>query len=137
MQPSVLDIGYLGAAPRTFTFSTREHDLCRNMLRRVYGKDGNKAYKDVQITVRWFSFKNFVEDIRTLPGYDKWVLSDNYFLDKDILSTRLGFKLYSPQTCHFITAKANQDEMNWGKQLRAAFKKAVDIRELCEIEQDA
>lgn len=137
MQPCALGVGYMGDDPRNFTYSQREYALWKNMLRRVFDKNAHSSYKNVQISYRWFSFKNFVEDIRSLPGYDKWVLNDGYVLDKDILSTRLGFKLYSPQTCHFITAKENNEAARWHQQLKAAFKKAVDIRTLCNIEQDA
>ncbi|HGE6931436.1 TPA: hypothetical protein ACGCAO_003933 [Enterobacter cloacae] len=127
MEPHLWGVGYLGASPDSFFFLQREYKLWNDLLFRV---TNNKSYKDVIVCSRWYCFKSFVEDVRSLPNYDKWVSEKGWQIDKDELSKRLGFAVYSPQTCQFITAEANNELMQWSRKLKAAFNKAVDIREL-------
>ncbi|KFC01068.1 hypothetical protein GTGU_03585 [Trabulsiella guamensis ATCC 49490] len=131
MEPHVRGVGYWGANPKSFSYTKKEHTLWYNLISRVYGDNPrNKSYHTVQVTCRWYCFKNFVEDIRKLDGYDKWCEPDSdYQLDKDELSKRLGFKLYSTQTCRFISSAENLELSLWDKTLRKLFDKAVDIRE--------
>jgi len=130
MEPDVYGVGYWGADPKTLTYSKREYALWNRLLARVYGGyKQNASYKDVIVCARWFCFKHFLEDIRTLNGYDKWCeQGSDYQLDKDELSKRLGFKVYSPQTCQFISAEKNLEMCAWDKITKKLLRKAVDIR---------
>ena len=94
----------------------RIYGLWFGMLRRCYdykqhNRKRGKSYSDVIVCDRWFYLKNFVEDIQKLDGYDKWAESDTMSLDKDIYAQEVS-KIYSPQTCCFVTDKENMQEMN-------------------------
>lgn len=94
----------------------RIYTLWFGMLRRCYDykqheRKRGKSYSDVIVCDRWFYLKNFVEDIQKLDGYDKWAESDTMSLDKDIYAQEVT-KIYSPQTCCFVTNKENIQEMN-------------------------
>lgn len=94
----------------------RIYSLWFGMLRRCYdykqhNRKRGKSYSNVIVCERWFYLKNFVEDIQKLKGYDKWVESGTMSLDKDIYAQEVT-RIYSPQTCCFVTNKENIQEMN-------------------------
>ena len=94
----------------------RIYALWFGMLRRCYdyqqhGRKKGKTYSNVVVCDRWFYLKNFVEDIQKLEGYEEWVEKDSMSLDKDILAQEVT-KIYSPQTCKFVSQKENMQEMN-------------------------
>lgn len=91
--------GFLGNAKG---YSDKERVLWKNMLFRV--KD-HENYKDASVCDRWLCLENFLEDIRSMEGYAKW-LEGGYDLDKDIKYK--GNKVYSKQTCMFVPRKENQ-----------------------------
>ena len=82
----------------------------RAIADRCYGNQtgNNKVYKGCQVCEEWYQFENFA----------KW-FNENYYqienetmeLDKDIFGNG---KLYSPQTCVFITHKLN----SWFTRIR-------------------
>ena len=85
----------------------RVYALWHNMLQRVAEND---MYCNVSICDRWACFANFLEDLPSIKGYDEWVGSDipyEYVLDKDILQQHTPYKVYSPQTCCFVTLQEN------------------------------
>lgn len=106
-QPSVLGRGII--FPGASVDFKREYYLWLDMMCRCYTenpKDKNvRKYKDVEVHERWWTLKNFIQDIPKLPGYEKWIRGENVHLDKDLLSQ--GNKLYSASTCHFIDAISN------------------------------
>jgi hypothetical protein len=71
------------------------------MLRRCYGKkelERNKTYSEVAVCEEWKTFSNF----------RAWMEKQDHTgleLDKDLLCS--GVKLYSPETCCFISHKLN------------------------------
>ena len=73
-----------------------------NMLYRCYsGK--YPTYKDVTVCDEWKTFSNF----KTWMMKQEMKCSDisNRQLDKDVLVP--GNKVYSPETCHFVTREVN------------------------------
>ena len=68
-----------------------------------------ETYKDIEIDKRWLYLSNFAHDIKELPGYNEWLTDRDYQLDKDIKIS--GSKIYSRDTCMFVTRKENMDEM--------------------------
>ena len=91
----------------------RIHRLWSNMLRRCYSEKYHKekpSYIGVQVCERWLKLSNFVQDIINLENYDLWLENKiPYELDKDIISESKGLenKIYSPETCQFITREEN------------------------------
>ena len=74
-----------------------------NMLRRCYDlkyQDKNPRYKGCTVCDHWLLFSNFT----------KWMCAQDWAgkeLDKDIKGDLLGNKIYSPNTCLFVTHKIN------------------------------
>lgn len=117
---TVYGVGYLDTdikiPMRGNSIIRRAYDLWANMLKRCYG--GYKTcYEGCTVDVRWHSFKNFLNSIQELEGYDKWERGENMHLDKDIKVK--GNKVYSADTCMFVTAHDNvEDQLNrrWHKE---------------------
>ena len=84
------------------------------MIARCYNQN-HKAYKSygkkgVTVCRRWLLFENFLNDIKYLPNYDKFLQYPNiYELDKDYLQQNIPIenRIYSPETCMFITKADN------------------------------
>lgn len=84
------------------------YGIWKQMLARCYNENhaSYRSYggKGVTVSPRWHSYKNFCEDMKGLPFYDKWLESpDKWELDKDYLSG----KVYSRNTCLFIRKSFN------------------------------
>lgn len=80
-----------------------------DMQRRVFTR---ASYKDVTICDRWRYFSNFLEDIKSLPGYEDWKNNNEplkYSFDKDV--RRPDSRMYSPETCMFILERLNNKEV--------------------------
>lgn len=117
--PTVYGVGYIGS---TLVVPQRGHplrnmyDLWANMLKRCYG-NVEASYKDCTVDSRWHSFTNFVNTLPNIPGFQDWAAGANLHLDKDMRVP--GNRVYSMDTCAFITESANlQDASNrrWAKR---------------------
>jgi hypothetical protein len=90
----------------------RIYDMWKAMLARTTEKYWDKypCYTGTTVDDRWRILSNFVNDIKELDGYDKWIISSGkrMMLDKDTIIN--GNKHYSKDTCCFIThAESNRD----------------------------
>lgn len=111
--------GGVNDMPSGFTktpLGKRVYGLWFDMLRRCYdykqlGKKRGRSYSNVIVCDRWFYLKNFYEDIQKLEGYSEWLEKESMSLDKDIIAQEVT-KIYSPQTCKFVTQTENIQEMN-------------------------
>lgn len=97
-------------------YGKRIYTLWYDMLRRCYdetqlARKRGRSYANVVVCDRWLYLRNFVADIGKLDGYDKWLIGNSMALDKDI-SVQVATKVYSPNTCKFVTAEENIKEMN-------------------------
>lgn len=97
------------------TCSKKVYNLWFNMLRRCYDttqheRNKGKAYADCSVCEDWKKLSCFERDIKTLPNYDKWEVSSDYVLDKDII--KQGNKIYSKETCSFVTKSESIKDMN-------------------------
>lgn len=97
-------------------FGKRVYTLWFDMLRRCYdetqlARKRGKSYANVIVCDRWLYLRNFAEDISKLDGYHEWLLGGSMALDKD-MAVQIATKVYSPNTCKFVTAADNTREMN-------------------------
>jgi hypothetical protein len=116
--PCVCGVGYMGSIKHANNISN--HYLYKrwyNMLRRCYDKN-NEDYKyyggkGVFVHDKWFNFSNFANDCKGLNGYNKTkIINNDLVLDKDFYyiankELRNSSKVYSRETCRFITQKRN------------------------------
>ena len=87
------------------------------MIDRCYNKNSNAYEKygaiGVRVCDRWLCYEYFVQDLPKIPNYDLWKRYPKiYRLDKDILQNRADNKVYSPETCMFISSRDNTIEMH-------------------------
>lgn len=117
--PSVYGVGYLDCDLRIPSRDSgsevrRIYDLWANMIKRCYG-NYKCTYVGVSVDPRWHSFKNFLNCVPELKGYGEWLKDSSMHLDKDIIDPTC--KVYSKDTCQFVTAAANVSESSnrrWG-----------------------
>lgn len=121
---TVYGVGYIGSEikipeRKSKSVIRRIYDLWANMLKRCYGGyAGNESYKDCSVDVRWHSFTNFLNSIQQVEGYEYWEQHPNerICLDKD--NKIKGSKVYSLDTCRFLTNEENVREgsfRRWGR----------------------
>ena len=117
--PSILGVACIGlAASRDMTHTkskpSREYNMWKHMIYRVYDPNNDMYYTygaiGVSICKRWHCFEYFLQDLPALDNYQLW--KDNpglYQLDKDLKQQHipLGQRVYSPQTCMFVTNQQN------------------------------
>lgn len=98
--PTVYGIGFLGEGK--YRSRTKVYAVWTSMLRRCYAKELHEKYPTyIGCTVceEWHNFQKFGEwfDANYVEGYE---------LDKDIKVK--GNKVYSPDTCLFVSPDANK-----------------------------
>ena len=121
---SVCGVGCLGlmsdgTRPRTKINGkrTREYEVWKSMLNRCYSEKSlkrNPTYKDCYVCDRWLCFANFLEDLPLIEGYELWRDNPNQriSLDKDLKQQGIKNKVYSLETCCFISSSDNNKERN-------------------------
>lgn len=101
---SVYNIGFIGVGEYKAHIKrkpTKAYDSWIGMLRRCYSNKSlakRPTYKDVTVCEEWHNFQNFAEWFEV--NY-----KDGLHLDKDLLSKHE--KIYSPETCCFLTISEN------------------------------
>lgn len=109
--PSVYGVGYYGEFKKV-SYWKQAKQLWQNMLKRCYCEADTKGYFGrVTVDIRWHCFSNFLSDLPHLENFDKWIsgqgdTSMKYNLDKDTIID--GCKVYSKETCRFITEYENK-----------------------------
>lgn len=104
---SLFDVGIIGDIKTRGKYK-KAYTLWRNMLHRCYHSD-NKAYQGV-VTVceRWKTFQYFYEDMCLIEGWDAEAFeSGSLVLDKDIKQRFSKNKIYSVDTCSWVTNSVN------------------------------
>ena len=103
---TVYDVGYIGVGKYNNKDYPKIYRTWSDMLKRCYDPyyiNKHLTYIDAYVCDEWHNFQNFA----------KWY-EENYYecnnermnLDKDILIK--GNKIYSPETCIFVTEKINK-----------------------------
>lgn len=112
--PSAYGIGYMGQGNYNKGNSPKQYSTWRDMLRRCYSENFQlkyPTYKNCAVDERWHNFQNFCEDIVKIEGYEKWIESKYIMtLDKDVKQQNIINKIYSLETCIFITNIENVKE---------------------------
>lgn len=107
LKPSVYGVGFTGDGE----FSTKDRDSHQcwvSMLARCYSKKfiaRNPTYKGCIVCDEWHNFQNFAKWY--YENYPKD--GEKYQLDKDLSCCGERGKLYSPDTCLFVTAQVNSE----------------------------
>jgi hypothetical protein len=117
--PFLYQRGFVGEGEHRVSLkgkTTKIGTLWHNIFSRCYDeelqKTKNSSYKDCEIDIRWWCFQDFCGDIMQLEGYTDWINGTmrEYDIDKD---TKIkGNKIYSKDTCVFITHKENTKKGN-------------------------
>ena len=107
-EPRVCGVGYLGEGiyePSENGIQTNAYKTWYRMFRRCYDTkyhEKEPSYIDCEVCEEWHNFQNFAEwyeqNYYEIPG-------EQMALDKDILVK--GNKIYSPQTCIFVSKNIN------------------------------
>ena len=114
--PCYYGIGCLGEGVKTTDGYTRQYRIWKGMLERCYS-GRYKSYENVTVCERWHCFANFLEDLPLIEGYELWLKNEKqYALDKDIKQQDVQNKVYSLETCMFITVGENVQEMHERKR---------------------
>lgn len=81
----------------------------RNMLRRVYNEEfENTTYISVEIEIPLHYLSYFVEHYKEIEGYDDELFKSGLLtLDKDLKSDDMGNKVYSIETCMWLSREKN------------------------------
>ena len=117
--PSMCGVGCLGLMPdgsKPITrydkgMPTREYNLWGGMIARCYGNyECWNTYEDVTVCERWLIFANFLEDLPLIEGYELWKNNPNTGVSLDKDSKIKGNKIYSLETCKFISKSNNSKE---------------------------
>lgn len=109
MNGTVYGVGTIGVGKYksgTSSKKTRHYSVWMGMMSRCYSEKSHKekpTYKDCLVCDEWLNFQNFA------AWYDENYPDDGdvYDLDKDVRSS--GCKIYSPETCSFISHQKNSE----------------------------
>ena len=119
-KPSIAGVGYLGDGILQKDFK-REYSIWKHMLHRCYNAKSDSYYKYgalcVRVCDRWHCFKNFVEDLPKIDGYDRELfLSGKIQLDKDLKCNEFP-KEYNIYNCTFLTQNENLEISKFQKKV--------------------
>lgn len=109
---SCYGVGYEGVVDKSDPTWKAGKQLWRNMLKRCYCEADARGYfgKGITVDPRWHCLANFLQDIKELQNYDKWVIGKRsgtkFNLDKDLLFP--GCNVYSKETCWFVEESINK-----------------------------
>lgn len=107
MKPIVYGVGFIGIGEfrsRDENRQTKHYDLWHDMLKRCYSDKYHArkpTYKDCTVCDDWHNFQNFCAWFEANKPKSMVGIS----LDKDIKIA--GNKIYSPETCLFVTTSEN------------------------------
>lgn len=84
------------------------YNAWRNMITRCYSGT-RSSYRAVTVCDRWKTFENFYDDAPHIPGWNEQeFLHDRLSLDKDCKQRFLREKVYSPETCMWLSWRDNE-----------------------------
>lgn len=120
---SIHGVGYLGVdrdgiptKPSINGKNTREYECWYNMIARCHSEielERNPTYNKVSICERWYNYSWFLEDLPLIENYELWRDNPNsgITLDKDVKQVGVEHKIYSVETCKFVSRAESSSEM--------------------------
>jgi hypothetical protein len=110
--PKIFGVGCIGNGHKKGNESLYNRWLC--MLTRCYDKSNinyiSYGEKGVEVDSRWHCFEYYLEDVVNIKGFDYDLLEQGLIeLDKDYLQINESGKLYSKDTCIWISPQLNCD----------------------------
>lgn len=121
--PYVYGVGYLGlnddgtkVVTQNGKDDSEEYKTWHRMMERCYSETSlakNPSYLNVKVCERWHCFKNFLEDLPLIEGYDLWKNNPKTYvsLDKDLKQQGKLHKTYNIDGCCFVESKDNAKEV--------------------------
>lgn len=112
LKPTVLGVGFIGDGkyrPTDGKNMTEEYARWSGMLTRCYSSqylDRFPSYKGCTVCEEWHNFQNFAKWYNENHPKD----GKNYEIDKDLSNFGDSGKIYSPETCLFVTPQVNTEE---------------------------
>lgn len=106
---SVFGIGIIGNEKTKINgVNSKEYEAWHDILKRCYSqklKEMRPTYIGVECCKEWLIFENFCKWLRKQDNYEKWLNTEKWAVDKDILIK--WNKVYSPDTCCLVSPEIN------------------------------
>ncbi|WP_034455789.1 hypothetical protein [Buttiauxella noackiae] len=119
-KPTVCGVGYVGEGILVRGEERRKlYMVWRNMIIRLTDKVNFPTYAAVTVDPRWYCFAEFVHDVITLPGYERFMTERDLSLDKDIRNPTSP-KRYCKENCQWISKAENTIQMVREREQRKA-----------------
>lgn len=86
------------------------YSVWHDMINRCYNKNNKRynAYKNVEVCEEWLVFENFYNTCKSVDGFNEKTFLDGLIvLDKDIKQRYIDKKVYSPETCLWVSKEQN------------------------------
>ena len=116
MIPCICNIAYLGQED-IFSIDSKNkiiYKIWEDIIARCYNpKDISYSHYGaigIKVSDRWLSYRNFENDVKLKPNYERKLLEPNMFhLDKDFLQRNIPVsqRIYSNETCIWISMYEN------------------------------
>lgn len=112
-KPRIFDVACIGKASKKENYKL--YSIWYQMISRCYNKN-HKRYKEyggkgVTVSKEWHCFENFLNTVIDVENYNLEMISNTkkgLNLDKDFLQLNKENKIYSKETCVFVTNIMNQ-----------------------------
>ena len=113
--PQIFGVGAIGIPDKSLIpeyLWNKIYNMWRDMIKRCYDPS-SKSYPSygaigVHVCDRWKILEYFVQDVISLPNYHLFLNNPHiYQLDKDQLQFGNDVKIYSPETCMFVSRYLN------------------------------
>lgn len=119
-KPTICGVGYVGEGVLVKGDERRKlYMVWRNMLIRLTDNVNFPTYATVGVDPRWYCFAEFVHDVITLPGYERFMTEKDLSLDKDIRNPGQP-KRYCKNNCMWISKAENTIQMVKEREQRKA-----------------
>lgn len=112
------------------------YSVWHDMIGRCYDPSNKRyeAYKNVSVDESWLVFENFYNDVRKIEGYDEQKIADGILvLDKDLKQRNRTDKIYSKDTCLWISKKENNQIQDNQQRAFTAVSPDGKVYEDCNI----
>ena len=86
------------------------YSIWHDMINRCYNANDKRHYCYLNTTVvdRWLVFENFYQDVKDIDGFDEEKIQNGLLvLDKDLKQPLFQHKVYSKETCTWISKAEN------------------------------